>query len=486
MAISLNTLGRTLLAQLYEIVTGGDASVPPSPHNFVSWCMPGIPFAPEDFAFAVKGMGGGATAEEEKLLLNQAFSFSQIVDFIPDATGTYNNNMQETVWRTSEARMSHLYSEILRFSKVVTHELSNEEKAKLEKFRNFLRTTKKVKNLITDEETTLTVDGPVLQAYNEKMQAYITAALVYNNKRVTAQSATGVEGKAAVLDWANNAKLYRLQVKAAEDAWTSGGYRNEIDQINAYINQVTMRDMMLWKQHLLENFDNAKVSGLGPGQEFLYTTLIPGNFANSTGWTEFSYNHEQVSSSSHTESNSWSVGGGVNFGLWSAGGSAHGESQNYSSDFSVSSFKIGFSLSQIVISRPWFYPEFFMNRGWMLRKGEGWMYDDMPSDGQKPPKGNFIAYPTTILFAKNIVIDSADFRSHYDEYSRSVGGSASVGWGPFRVRGSYAHAESGRNYNSEGSGSALRVPGMQIIGFVNHVIGKMPNPLPDLKEEDFH
>jgi hypothetical protein len=29
------------------------------------------------------------------------------------------------------------------------------------------------------------------------------------------------------------------------------------------------------------------------------------------------------------------------------------------------------------------------------------------------------------------------------------------------------------------------VKGMQIIGFVNHLIGKAPNPLPELKDADF-
>lgn len=484
-AVSLNELGETLLAQIYQIVTGGDDNVPPSPDNFFSWCMPGIPFTLEDFTFCSKGIGGGMTAEEDKSLLQQAFNFSQVVDFIPDVTGIYGNDMQQTIWRTSEARMSHLYSEILRFSKVVSQELSQKEKAKLDKFRKLLRTTKKVKDLITDEEKEVTVDGPVLQAYNEKMQAYIVARMLYNTKRVNAQAATGAEGKMAVADWTNNATLYRMQVKAAMDAWVAGGFRNEVDQMNAFINQVTQRDMILWKQKLMENFHDAHVSGLGPGQEFLYTTLIPGNFASSGGWTEFAYDHKRASSLAHSEYNSWSAGAGLRFGLFGFGGGASGQSQKFNSNYSISSFKISFELTQVIISRPWFYPEFFMNRGWTLRKGEGWTYDDMPSDGQIPPKGNFIAYPVMALFARNIVIDSAEFKSAYEEYKKSISAKASVGWGPFRLSGSYTHGESEKKFESEFEGQKLKVPGMQIIGFVNHRIGKAPDPLPELKDSDF-
>jgi len=72
----LNDLGRTLLAQLYEIVTGGDDSVPRSKDNFFSWCLPGIPYMPEDFIFCVKGFAA-QDAQDYKLLLQQAFNFAK-------------------------------------------------------------------------------------------------------------------------------------------------------------------------------------------------------------------------------------------------------------------------------------------------------------------------------------------------------------------------------------------------------------------------
>lgn len=484
MAKTLNEIGSTLLAQLYEIVTGGDGQVPPSRDNFISWCTPGIPFMPEDFTFGIKGLGGGQTAEEEKLLVQQAFNFAQSVDFVPDATGIYMQDPQQAIFRTAETRMSHIYGEILRLSKVVANDITEEEKAKVEKFRNLLRVTKQVKNIITDEITDVTQDSPVLQAYNERMAAYITAALIYNGKRIAAQSASGTD-KAPVLDFSNNAKLYRLQVKAAEDAWTASGFKNEVDQMNAYINQVTQRDMVLWKQRLLEMFGDAQVAALGPGQNFYYTSLIPANFANSSGWTNFSMSHETVDRSTLTKTNGFSAGASLNFGLFSVGASVRHESADFSSNFATSSFKLSFDLTQVVVSRPWFYPEFFMNRGWTLPKGAGWTYDKWPSDGSVPPDGSFIAYPTTILFARNIVIESADFATAFKAHSSSTSAGASVGWGPFSLSGSYHQGEQSTAFHSEAGDQSVKVPGMQIIGFVNHLLGKAPDPLPDLKATDF-
>ncbi len=486
MATTLNQLGETLISQIYSIITGGDDKVKPSEHSFLSWCMPGLPFTNEDFGFCQKGFGGGATAEEEKLLLNQAFAFSQLVDFIPDRSGIYANDQQQTVWRTSQARMSHMYGEILKASKVVNDELTPAEEAKLENFRTKLRVTKTVKDLVTDETKQVTVDGPILQAYNEKYAAYDEARTLYNAKRLAAIAASGPEGKAAVMDWQLNAAQYKMKVDHAMADWKAGGYKEDVEKINAYIQNVTQRSMQTWKKRLQDVHDGALVTALGPGQEFFYTTLLPANFAaRDSGWTTFTVSHEAVKESSRAKSNAWSAGGGFGWGLFSFGGGGSGQSAESSSSKQVSSFKLSLSLTQVVISRPWFYPEFFMSRGWTLRKGQGWMFDAMPSDGGMPPQGNFIAYPASAIFARDIVIESADFVSELKEFSKNVSANTSVGWGPFRVKGSYSHSDSGRDFMSNSDGQSLRVPGMQIIGFVNHLVGKAPNPLEDLKEADF-
>lgn len=482
---TLNDLGKMLINEISASVTGGDNHVPASKDNFISWCMPGLPFEPVDFTFCVKGLGGGATAEEEKLLLQQAFNFANLIDFIPDVSGIYDDKKQEAVFRTSEVRLSHIYGEILKFAKVVSGELSPSEKAKLERFRGLLRTTKKTKDIVTEEEKEVTVEAPMLQAYNDKFAAYKAAVLAYNTKRIEAQSASGVEGKRAVVDWTNNAALYRMMVKTAMDQWVTGGYKNDVEKINAYINLVTQRDLKLWQQKLLEFYDDAKVSGLGPGQEFFYTTLIPGNFAGAHGWTRYECSESHTHSGTHSETISGGGSGGLHFGLFSIGGGASHKSSQYSSEFGVSKFHLRMELTQAVVSRPWFYPEFFLNRGWTLRKGEGWTYDQMPSDGAAKPSGLVIGYPTLALFARNIEIESTEFASAYSEFSKSTGASGGVGWGPFRLGGNYAHSESGRNFSSDASHGKISVPGTQIIGFVNHLIPKAPNPLPELKDKDF-
>jgi len=196
-------------------------------------------------------------------------------------------------------------------------------------------------------------------------------------------------------------------------------------------------------------------------------------------------NHEHTTANTHYENESWSGGASAGFGLWSFGASASHSSQEFHSDYACESFGLTMELCPVLISRPWFSAEFFTSRGWTLRKGEGWFYDDFPSDGGRPPKGNLIGYPTIALFARNIVIESAEFATAFDSSQSQTTAGGSVGWGPFSLSGSYSHAEGDTHWEATRDGAKVTVPGMQIIGFVNELVGKAPNPMEALKDEDF-
>jgi hypothetical protein len=485
MAYTLEQLGSTMLTRLSNIVNGGDQRTPASADSFLTWCAPGIPFDPKEFDFAAGGFGARQDAGEYRRLVQQAFNFAQFVDFIPTLNAPYGREGQEYLNRPSQQRLSHIYAEVLRFSKVVDQELTPDQQAKLEKFRGLLRQTRKVKDLVTDEEKDVVEDGPILKAYNEKMAAYVAERTFYNSKRVAADSAVGPNGVAAVADWASNAEMYWLKVKAARDAWVSGGYRNEVDEMNAAIDQATRRSLKLWKQGLVEDLEKAQMAATTPGSTFQFTTLIPGNFANSAGWTGYNMHHEHTTANTQYENESWTAGGSVGFGFWSFGADASHSSESFHSDYGCESFALSMELAPVVISRPWFSAEFFKNRGWNLKKGDGWFYDDFPSDGGRPPKGNLIGYSTLALFARNIVIESAEFASAYDQAQSKTDVGGSVGWGPFSLSGSYSHGEGETHFQATRDGSKVIVPGMQIIGFVNELIGKAPNPMEGLTDADF-
>ena len=483
---TLNELGAALRAQLVEVLIGGDDTVKAPADSFVSWFSPGVPFEASDFDFAAKGLGSGATAEEERRLLDQAYGFSTLVDFAPDASGLFSDAQQQTLYRSAQERMSHLYGEILRLSRVADEELTGEIQAKLDNWRSKLQVTKTVKDVVTDEASEIVEDSPMVKAYNQYMSEFLAAKLQFNAKRVAAAVAQGEEGKAAVIDWSTNASLYRMQVTQAEGKWTSVGRRSDVEKLWAAIDQVTSRSMRLWKQRLLQNFDDSMLTGLLPGASFRPATLYPANFAASSGWTKFGMTSTNITSSMREKSTHWSAGAGYNSGFWSrAQGGVQSNSTTHTENIQVSSFELSFELAQVTIIRPWFYPEFFKNRGWTLDPGHGWNFDKVPSDGNRPPNGLLVGYPTTVVFARNIRIVSSELVTALKTFTKSLEGKTSGGWGPFSVKGSYGRTESGRDFTSQDDGQSLVVPGMQAVAFINQLVPKAPNPLPDLKPEDF-
>ena len=83
-------------------------------------------------------------------------------------------------------------------------------------------------------------------------------------------------------------------------------------------------------------------------------------------------------------------------------------------------------------------------------------------------------YPVSFIVARDVVI-KAEF-SHEDEQhiSQSVNTSASVGYGPFSIGGSYGYGKTEDNFNSDYQNGSIQIPGIQIIGWVSRVIPASP------------
>ena len=107
-----------------------------------------------------------------------------------------------------------------------------------------------------------------------------------------------------------------------------------------------------------------------------------------------------------------------------------------------------------------------------------------------PPKGYLPAYPTSVVFIKDLVLgirkDSAAGQYITQQSASSQGGSTSIGFGPFSFGGSASHYSSSgyssQNINSHWDDQGLTVDGMQIAGFKCHILtSKCPSPDPSIK-----
>jgi len=518
-------LVNSVMGKLFDVLTNGDETVPQSEDNFFTWCTPGIPVDVEEFDFLSQGLtgvikkkaieeittAGGGTggsqveltpalleqlrAEDTARLYMQAENFARMVDFVPDVTQANNNQFARLNVLNNEGGLSDIYEYILRMSQVMHTELPEETKNKIAKFRALLSVTKTKKNLIDDSETQVTEPSPLTQVYYEKMAAYENAALEYNNARIDALTASNAR---AVHHWAMNADILRNKVRAAMSDWVSNGHKNDYERIAAFIDQVMRRDMALLKEQYRDDLEKARITGMASGSDFYYTSLVPGNFARSSGWTTFKFesgDFQSHSSSNHSTRRWQASGGGGYLGIFGSRGSGGSSSvvSEHKQTFSSDVFKCSFEICQVPIVRPWFKSAYLLSKAWRFDENNPEAKGQIVSSGVsggKAPTGKMPAYPTSAIFIRNLTLTlghSEGFDTFVSEQkAASASGGGYIAFGPYHAGGTYSRASTSgstqRDLGYNWNGQEMRMPGMQLAGYKCHILPKSPDPLASITE----
>jgi hypothetical protein len=498
-------LMNSVLAKVYDIINNGDGvTVPKSEDNFFSWCSPGIPFDESDFDFLQQGLTGvikpesltkknadgtettrELTEEERNQLLAQnttqlymqAEQFARFVDIIPDASGI-NDSLTRMNVKSDEGTLSDVYEFVLRFSQVADTELTADEKAKLAKYRELLQVEREKEDLITGEKVKVVEASPLVKLYTDKMQAWLDAALEYNNARISALTASTPRD---VHNFAINGNILRSKVNFALNDWINNGYKNEFEGIAARIDQMTSRDLTVLKASYKDALAKAKLTGIASGGDFYFTSLAPASFVKSKGWTRFSFTNNDYSYYSKKSSVSGGGGGGFSMGLFSIGGSGGGSKTTVNTEADLSHFELSFEIAQVQIQRSnWFKLHFLTSKTWRFDINNPESKGDFLSDGARPPARDSMlpAFPTAMIFVRNLKLSFANTHTVASRLESSGGGRGALSFGPFFVGGSAKKGttESKRDFHSDSQG--IYVDGLQCIGFKCHLLPKAPNPNP--------
>jgi hypothetical protein len=517
----------SVMGKLYDVLANGDETVPKSADHFFTWATPGIPMDVHDFDFLSQGLagvvkkadvdvitggsggaGGGGTGGDGGTVLppeeldrlraldtgrmyQSAESLSRLCDFVPDVSQSTNQQFARLNILNTEGSLSDVYAYTLRMSQVMQTELPEETKQKIARLRGLLTTTVTKKNLIDDSETQVQEPSELSKKYFEKMAAYEAAALEYNTRRINALSASTPQ---AVHDWAMNASILRNRVRAAMMDWVSNGYKNDYEQIAAFIDQVMQRDMSLLKEEYRDDLEKARITGLNSGSDFFYTSLIPGNFATSSGWSNFTFDSGDFSStstSSHSTAQWKTSAGGGWLGIFGGrgAGSKSSEHQEYRSTFNTDQFSLKFAIAQIPIVQAWYKEAWMRSHAWRFDPSNPDSKGDLISDGGSPPKGLIAARPTMAIFIQDLHLKLGHSEG-FDEFvadstSSSAGGGGFLNFGSLFLGGSYDRSNSAGtttvDHGVSWKNQQFDVPGLQLIGFKCQVHNeKMPDPSPSI------
>jgi hypothetical protein len=284
----------------------------------------------------------------------------------------------------------------------------------------------------------------------------------------------------AVQDYALNGSMYRSRVNRAMRDWEANGGKLDVEKIQAYIKQISEKDLTYLKADLSEKFYAGQMKDPNTGGEFYLSTFHPGNFVNSTkGWTNFTFESSSVDSYTKDTSATTSASLSAKFGIFSIDANGSHSKKTDLNDLQEKGFHLEFSIAQVSISRPWFSPDIIMNKAWRWKDGNG--MDDL-SDGLTPPTGQLIAYSTSAVFIKDIKITSSDIKILSDKLTKSLSSGGSLSIGPLQIGAQHDSSTGENKLNSKINRNTLTVEGMQLIAFKNFVIPKSPNPSPKIKK----
>ncbi|WP_431163513.1 hypothetical protein [Flagellimonas beolgyonensis] len=499
-------LMNSVLGKLTDILTNGDDVVPKSEDNYLAWLPVGVPYPKEELDFLSTGFTGvyrgpetvqaprregrseprEKTPEEINQLLAQdvtrkymqAENLARLCDMIPDTSGI-TEDVTMNKWE-QENSLSLAYRHVLKFSQVANFEPDEKTKAKIKRLRGLLQEKKMKKNIVTEEEEEVLQETALVRLYNEKLQNFLNVSLEYNTHRVNALAG---KDPSAVHFWAMNANILRSKVMAAKNDWITNGYKEEYDQIAAYIAQVEGRSMLTLKQQYIDDMEKARLTGPSSGSDFFYTSLLPGGFAETNnGWTEFTFTQSDYASNYASRSHSAGGGGALNLGSLNIGGKGGREKKKISKKIDVSTFRLRFKICQVPISRPWFNVNFLTSKYWRFDQSNTEFKNNMVSDGSSPPNGMIPAFTTTAIFVKDLNLHFGQSNKTFKSEMDKVSGGGYVSWGPFHAGGQYESNGQKRSVVTHSDSQGIKIEGMQLIGFKCHMLKKSPNPKSDIKE----
>jgi len=313
---------------------------------------------------------------------------------------------------------------------------------------------------------TVKVDSPVYANYKRKLTAY--------NNAVTGLMANYFQYDMSKPEdqrkWSLLGPTYQSAVQSALND-LQNAQQTKVEDALATLAQSSNNQVGQVFKQARDQFTAMKRAGLvDPTSNWWPTYASPGNwFAPNAAqeWTNVTINSGSLHTSEHSDFSSTTAGARASWGLWHGGGDFSKQDEHQSMSKDTESLSVSFKFARVSIDRPWMNFELFSLNGWSL----GGYDPGGLSNGSREQtlKAPFPLLSTSFIAVRDLQI-SADWGHEDSSYvSSSLKTSASVGWGPFAVSGSYAHSSTDKKFNSSFDGRTISNDGLQIIGWVNTI-----------------
>lgn len=257
--------------------------------------------------------------------------------------------------------------------------------------------------------------------------------------------------------------------------------KHDIDKAFETIRELGALDPKTWWLEKSNIFQASKeTSGVN---SFLPSVTVPSYSAwiGNQGWESRTITESEVLT--HQTSSHVDYGGGVSagWGLLRAGGNASYSQNNSYSNTDAKNFTLKFETMRVRIERDWMDFAVFENRAWRWIRTSGMANRKPISNGVDPLEGDMPLYVTGLLLARNVELTADWTQAELTTFDSHLSTSASVGWGPFSLKGHYNKDDASSTSLARKNGNTIINPDVQIIGYYCYTMPACPFPDPSLK-----
>lgn len=318
---------------------------------------------------------------------------------------------------------------------------------------------------------TVKVDSPVYAAYKRKKKAYDSAVSSLISNYVQYKMSNPQDQR----KWSLLGPTLIDAVNTAWDDWINA-QKTKVEDKLAILAQSSNNQVGAAFKDANTQFNNLrKASITDPGNVYWASYASPSNwFASSASeeWTTVTIDSQSLYLSEHSDYTNMSAGGRASWGLWSVGGNFSKQDSHQSMDQTTTGLTVSFKFARVDITRPWLNFLLFSMKGWTTTAYSAYEL----SNGTKTQKPNtpFPNLPTSFIAVRDLKITATWGQEDSSFISSKLSTSASVGWGPFAISGSYSQGSEDKKFNSDFDGRTISNDGLQIIGWVNTIVPACP------------
>jgi hypothetical protein len=200
----------------------------------------------------------------------------------------------------------------------------------------------------------------------------------------------------------------------------------------------------------------------GLTETFYRTSISPSDWADDNGgsWPQYSFSESTLQTDFSAEATSWGASAQVSVGLWSFGGGVTSSDSRVAMSADTTDVGLSFRWRVCPVYRKWMDGTLFKLPNWDLGTLTG------AGGVSGAPNALMPLIPIAMVLVRDVNITANWSHQDSEHIDSAISGSASVGYGPFAVSGSYSHSSTSDKFKAQRTGQGFAIPAIQVLGFV--------------------